>query len=576
MYSNQDKLIESLVNSDLITRGQANDIKKRSLDENKSPEEIIAGDRVIDEEKLVEIKSDLLSIPAVDLRGKEIPKKILNFIPKEVAENYQMVPFELTDKEVSVGFLNPQNFKAVEAVEFLAQKAKLEAKYYIISKSSLQAALRQYRVLGEEAEEALASITDQSASSDLQSESLKEMEEVIKSAPVSKMVLVILRHALDGRSSDVHIEPTLKDTKVRYRIDGLLRTSLVLPKYIHSAIVSRIKVLANLKLDESRKPQDGRIRLNIEGRDVDFRVSTLPLFEGEKVVMRILDSSAKIPSLDDLGYEQVQIDIIKESIKKPFGLILLTGPTGSGKTTTLYTILSMLNKDGVNIVTLEDPIEYYMNGVNQSQVNPEINYTFASGLRAILRQDPNVIMVGEIRDKETTKLVVHASLTGHLILSTLHTNDSLGAIPRMIDLGAEAFLLSSTINLIIAQRLARKICPDCKSEAEVPPILKDKIKAQISGIPPRYLKGIDVSRMKFYKGKGCAHCGDLGYQGRTAVAEMINITDELRDIINAGAKTSDIEKVLSKQHFITLAQSGLLKALKGVTTLDEVVRISPL
>lgn len=575
MYSNQDKLIEALVENNLIDRSQANDVKKRSLDQSKSPEEIILGDRLVDEDKMLEVKSALLNIPTVDLRGKEIPKKTLNFIPKEVAENYQMVPFDLTEKEISVGFLDPQNFKAIEAVEFLAQKAKLEAKYYLISKTSLQAGLRQYRALGEEAQEALASITEQSTSA-LGEKDLKEMEEVIKSAPVSKMVLVILRHALDGRSSDIHIEPTLKDTKVRYRIDGILRTSLVLPKYVHSAIVSRIKVLANLKLDESRKPQDGRIRLNIEGREIDFRVSTLPLFEGEKVVLRILDSTAKIPSLDDLGYEPFQIDIIKESIKKPFGLILMTGPTGSGKTTTLYTILSMLNKDGVNIVTLEDPIEYYMNGINQSQVNPEIKYTFASGLRAILRQDPNIVMVGEIRDTETTKLVIHAGLTGHLILSTLHTNDSLGAIPRMVDLGAEAFLLSSTINLIIAQRLARKICPDCKQEAEVPQALRDKIKSQISDIPSKYLQGIDVSKMKFYKGKGCSRCGQLGYQGRTAIAEMINITEELRNIINAGGKTSEIEKVLPKQHFITLAQSGLLKALRGETTLDEVVRISPL
>lgn len=576
MLGNQDKLLEELVSESLLTQTQANDIKKNALDGNKQPEEVILQDRLVDEEKLTQLKGKILSIPSIDLHAVDIEKSVLNYIPREVAENYKMIPFLLDGKNLNVGMTNPQNFKAVEAVEFLAQKAKLKAKYFIISDSSFKAALRQYRQLGEEAEEALANISKQTSASVQQDESLKEMEEVIKSAPVSKMVLVILRHALDGRSSDVHIEPTGKDTKVRYRIDGILRTSLVLPKYIHSAIVARIKVLANLKLDESRKPQDGRIRLNIEGRDVDFRVSTLPLFEGEKVVLRILDSAAQVPKLDDLGYEKLQIEIIHEAIKKPYGLTLLTGPTGSGKTTTLYTVLSLLNSDGVNIITLEDPIEYYMGGVNQSQVNPEVGYTFASGLRAILRQDPNIVMLGEIRDQETTELVVHASLTGHTILSTLHTNDAMGAIPRLMDLGAEPFLLSSVINLVIAQRLTRKICPSCKHEVEVPPALMKKVNEQLSSTPVKYLQGLEVTKPKFFKGKGCSKCGNMGYQGRTSVAELINITPEIRDIINNGANSSELRKVLGKQDFITLTQSALLKALRGITTLDEVIRIASL
>jgi type IV pilus assembly protein PilB len=390
------------------------------------------------------------------------------------------------------------------------------------------------------------------------------------------MVLVIIRHAIDGRSSDIHIEPTMKDTKVRYRIDGMLRTSLVLPKYIHSAIVARIKVLANLKLDETRKPQDGRIRLTVEGRDVDFRVSTLPLFEGEKVVLRILDTNAQVPSLEQLGFNKIHIDIIKEAIQKPHGLTLLTGPTGSGKTTTLYTILTMLNQDGVNIVTLEDPIEYYISGVNQSQINTDIGYSFASGLRAILRQDPNVVMLGEIRDKETTELVVHASLTGHMILSTLHTNSAIGAIPRLIDLGAEPFLLSSIVNLLIAQRLARKVCPDCKTTTIIPETLLRKVKDQLVGIPPKYLEGIDTAKLTFYKGQGCPHCGNLGYQGRIAVAEVLNITSETREAINKGGDVSVIKKILEKEEYITLTQDCLIKALSGVTTLEEVMRIAQL
>ena len=574
MYQNQDQLLEQLVRGTIITQDVANDVKKRALDGKQRPEQLLMAEGKISEDALLEVKAKLLNIPSIDLRGLQIPKQVLNLIPREVAENYQMVPFEQQGTELRVGMVNPQDFKAVEAVEFLAQKADLKVRYYLISEDGLKVTLRQYREIGEEAEEALSHIGQKTAVVAADEASLQEMEQVIKSAPVSKMVLVILRHAIDGRASDVHIEPTLKDTKVRYRIDGILRTSLVLPKYIHAAIIARVKVLANLKLDETRKPQDGRIRLNIEGRDIDFRVSTLPLFEGEKVVLRILDSTSSVPALEKLGYHDVHIDTINQNVKRPHGLILLTGPTGSGKTTTLYTVLSMLNKDGTNIVTLEDPIEYYMSGVNQSQINPEIGYSFATGLRAILRQDPNVIMVGEIRDKETTELVIHASLTGHMILSTLHTNDALGAIPRMIDLGAEPFLLSSVINLVIAQRLARKICPDCKTQTEIPARLIKQAKEQIDRTPAKYLEGINTTELIFYKGKGCARCGDLGYQGRTAVAELIDITPEIREIINRGGDRLEIEKVLPKQHFISLAQASLIKALQGVTTLDEVLRIA--
>jgi len=576
MYKNQDQLIQELLKENLLTKEQAADLQSRTLKVGKSPEELIIRENLVNEDKLTQIKAKLLNIPVADLKGKQLPRDVLNLIPQEVAENYQMIPFEKVDNELKVGLVNPQNFKAIEAVEFLAQKAEIKVKYFLISQSSFSYAFGQYQALGDEVNQALKGISKDSMVSFSGDKDFKEMEEVIKSAPVSKMVLVIIRHAIDGRASDIHIEPTLTDTKVRYRIDGILRTSLVLPKYIHAAIVARIKVLASLKLDETRKPQDGRIRLTIAGRDIDFRVSTLPLFEGEKVVLRILDTTAQIPGLDQLGFNRIYIDLIKESIKKPHGLILLTGPTGSGKTTTLYTILTMLNQEGINIITLEDPIEYYINGVNQSQVRPEIDYTFAFGLRAILRQDPNVIMLGEIRDKETTELVIHASLTGHMILSTLHTNSAVGAIPRLIDLGAEPFLLSSVINLIMAQRLARKICPNCKKEVNIPPLMLKKAKDNLAGIPAKYLEGIDATDLKFFKGEGCAHCGNLGYLGRTAVAEVINITPELRDIINQGGDDPAIRKALVSQDFITIAQDCLIQALKGVTTLDEVIRISQL
>src|SRR3989344_421953 len=415
MYKNQIQLLEALVKNNLLSQQAVFDLKTKSEATKKSPEELILAEKKVSEEKLAEIKGQLLNLPYLDLRGRQIDRKILELISREVAENYQMVAFAKTGNEMNIGLTNPQDFKAIEAVEFLAQKSEFKVRYYIISSASFQAVFRQYQLLGEEVKEVLAGIGESAAVLEGPEKELKKMEEVIRSAPVSKMVLVIIRHAIDGRASDIHIEPTLHDTRIRYRIDGILRTSLVLPKYLHAAIVARIKVLANLKLDETRKPQDGRIRLTIDGREIDFRVSTLPLFENEKAVLRILDTTMTVPNLEQLGFNSVYIESIKESIRKPYGLILLTGPTGSGKTTTLYTILTLLNQEGVNIVTLEDPIEYYMNGVNQSQINPEIGYTFASGLRSILRQDPNMVMVGEIRDNETPELIIHAGLTGHMI-----------------------------------------------------------------------------------------------------------------------------------------------------------------
>lgn len=576
MYKDQNKLIESLIAKGLLDLDAAEDVRKKAKETKKTPEELLIADKKIDEEKLTEIKGELLNTPVVNLKGEDVASKVLKLIPREVAENYQMVAFKKAGKELQVGLVNPQNFKALEAVEFLAQKSNLEVKYFLISAGSFKEAFRKYQVLGEEVEQALAGIGKKVLADKAGLAKTGNMEEVVKSAPVSKMVLVIFKHAVDGRASDIHIEPSMKDTKVRYRIDGMLRTSLVLPKYIHSAIVARIKVLANLRLDESRKPQDGRIRINMEGRNIDFRVSTLPLFEGEKVVLRILDTSNAIPTLDKLGFNSVHSEIIKEGTKKPHGLFLLTGPTGSGKTTTLYTILTMLNQDGINIVTLEDPIEYYIDGINQSQINTEVDYTFASGLRAILRQDPNIVMLGEIRDEETTQLVVHASLTGHMVLSTLHTNSAIGAIPRLIDLGAEPFLLSSVLNIIIAQRLARKICPDCKNETAIPPNMVKRVKEKLESIPKDYLEGIDITKPVFHKGKGCARCGNLGYKGRVAVSEIIKVTRELSEVIANEGNRAAIEAELKKQNFITLTQDCLLKALDGQTTLDEVMRISQL
>ncbi|MCI0479398.1 Flp pilus assembly complex ATPase component TadA, partial [Candidatus Uhrbacteria bacterium] len=360
------------------------------------------------------------------------------------------------------------------------------------------------------------------------------------------------------------------------RIDGVLRTSITLPIYVHPALVSRVKVLANLKLDESRVPQDGRITEDIGGKKIDFRISTLPVVDNEKVVMRILDTSVGAPTFEQLGYRKEYIDIIHGEIKKPFGMFLITGPTGSGKSTTLFAGLNLLNNEGINISTLEDPVEYYINGVNQSQIKPEVGYTFAAGLRSLLRQDPNVIMVGEIRDRETAELGIHASLTGHLIFSTLHTNDVFGLVPRLIDIGVEPFLLAATLNLGVAQRLARKICPHCKEPQEVLPETVERLRKEIRNIPKRYFRpDFDPEGpLTFYHGKGCARCGDKGYAGRTAVAELFQFTNAAKRLVEKGFPMKEVEEEAKRQEMLRLRQDIIIKAIDGLTTVEEILRIT--
>jgi len=384
-----------------------------------------------------------------------------------------------------------------------------------------------------------------------------------------------LRHAIEGRASDIHIEPVGNQSKVRYRIDGVLHTTIVLPIYVHAALVSKIKVMANLKIDETRVPQDGRIRMKIHNKDVDFRISTLPLMGQEKIVMRILETPEKAPSFSDLGFMGLQLKVVEGNIYKPNGLFLLTGPTGSGKSTTLFAALNYLNKEEVNIATLEDPVEYYIPGVNQSQVRPEVNFTFASGLRALLRQDPDIIMVGEIRDNETAELAIHAGLTGHSVLSTLHTNSAMGAIPRLFDMRVEPFLLASTLNAVVAQRLVRKICQKCKTEEKLPPELVENARKTLESIPKEGIfPEVDPNNIKFYRGKGCANCGQTGYKGRLAIVEAINITRGLQDIVAKGFARKEAEEELKNQHFINMEQDGIQKVILGLTTMEEVLRVS--
>ncbi len=525
----------------------------------------------VSEEDIAEAKADLFNLKYAFLGDKKIPLDTLKIFSQDFAENYQMAVFNKDKQGIKVGLVDPLNLKAREAADFIAREKGFDIEYYIVSKNSFKKVIQQYGSLKTEVGEALKVAEDRFAEENTQGE---KIENVIKSAPVSKMVSVILKHAVESRASDIHIEPTHGESRVRYRVDGELHTSLVLPKYIHSAIISRIKVMSNLKIDETRVPQDGRIRLEIGGNNIDFRVSTLPLYSQEKVVMRILDTSSGIATWDELGFQGKNLDLMHENIKKPNGMFLVTGPTGSGKSTTLYAALQILNKEDVNIVTLEDPVEYYLKGVNQSQVKPEVDFTFASGLRSILRQDPDIIMVGEIRDSETAELAIHASLTGHFVLSTLHTNDAFGAIPRLIDMKVEPFLLTSTLNVVLAQRLVRTICSDCREKIKIPTSLKDEAQKVFKELPssvvPQEYKGKEKLDY-MYKGKGCSRCGDTGYKGRIAIVEVLDINDEIRNIIYSGGNLSEIKKVFKKEGMLTLKQDGIIKALEGKTTIEEVV-----
>lgn len=526
-------------------------------------------------DELAEQKAAFFQLPYVDLLGEKIKPAVLNEIPKELSESYQLIAHSKEGKKIHVALVEPTDLKAREAIEYLAREKNLKVAFGITSKTAFDEAFKQYSALKSEVEEYL-DVAEEKMGQAKEAEDLENLEDLASSAPIAKMVSVILRHAVDERASDIHIEPVMNQTRVRYRIDGVMKTSLMLPKYVHSAIISRIKVMSKLKIDETRVPQDGRIRLQVAGEDIDFRVSTLPLYRNEKVVMRILDSSKNVLKLEDLGFAGKNLKAIRENFNTPHGMFLVTGPTGSGKTTTLYAVLHELNHEGVNIVTLEDPVEYFLKGVNQSQVNPEVGLTFSSGLRSILRQDPDIILVGEIRDGETADLGIHAALTGHLMLSTLHTNDAFGAIPRLVDLKVEPFLLASTLNIIIAQRLVRKMCQDCKEEIKIPDHIRDEIIRELGKVQQDDLPA-DIkldSSLKLWKGKGCKRCSGTGYKGRSAIAEVLPVTDKVKDVINVEAQWHKIKDVFAELGMLTLKQDGMVKAMQGVTTIEEVLRVT--
>lgn len=535
----------------------------------------LVGGKVADEEEITKVEAEFFNLPYMDLRKYEVKPAILDLIPKESINFYNLVPFEAKDTELWVALTDPTNLQALQALEFLGQKAGKQIKLHLASFASVDTVMGRKQGSTSTVTEALKDIAT-TEQDELKAREVKknQVEDVISDAPIIKIVDVILTNAIEGHASDIHIEPSDKEVRVRYRIDGILHTSLMLPLNVHAAIVSRIKILANLKIDEQRIPQDGRFHVDMAGKSIDMRVSVLPLIYGEKIVMRILDKSGAVPTLDQLGLRGKNFEWVMENVKKTHGIFLITGPTGSGKSTTLYAILSILNTTSVNIVTLEDPVEYFIPGVNQGQINPEVGLTFAAGLRSILRQDPNVIMVGEVRDKETAELAVHAALTGHLVFSTLHTNNSVGAMPRMIDMGIESFLLTASVNCVLAQRLVRKLCDNCRESEPVPQAAEEEIRKDLQGVPESYFEGIDLKTLKMYKPKGCEKCDHTGYRGRMGIYEVLPVTPEIQELVLNKASNPKIYEYISKLGAITMKQDGIVKVLRGETTFEEVLRVT--
>lgn len=529
-------------------------------------------------------KANVFGFKFIEKAPKNIKGSIVGIIPEEVARKNNLVVFEKNDNIIKVAILDPENMNTFNVLRFMSEKDGLETEIYLASQSVLDEMMKNYAGANVMVQEAVESFREEAAQDQDFNNNRKEasvdkkVEEILKDAPVAKLVEVILAHAIEGNASDIHIEPLDSDYRVRFRVDGILRVGLMIPKEIGPAVVSRIKILSSLKIDEKRKPQDGRFRFNLRGSQIDFRVSSLPVIYGEKMVLRILDKEEGLVNIEALGLLGTAMENIKKAIKESFGMILITGPTGSGKSTTLYALLKILNKEERNIITLEDPIEYNLEGLNQSQVNPEIGYTFASGLRTILRQDPNIIMLGEIRDGETAELSVHAALTGHLMLSTLHTNTAIGTIARLIDMGIEPFLLSSSLRLVMAQRLVRRICDNCKEKKEISEVVKGKILDEIKNISPEELKkyGLDaIKGVDIYHGKGCESCDGTGLKGRVAIYEVVPVSDSIQNIIiEKSGNENLIEKERDRTGILSIKQDGLLKVLLGLTTIEEVERVT--
>jgi len=539
-----------------------------------SLEKYIIDNKILSSDTLYQTAADFLKIPFASLKDVTIRKDILFLIPEPIAQTHLLIAFDMDEENnlIKIATTNPQD---IEIIDFIKRKYNKQIELYLTSPESLQNSIKQYH-------KSLQAEFEDITQTGVKTKGEDNLKQLAEDIPVIRIVETLLEYAIFENASDIHIEPSDKGIEVRYRVDGILRKVMTLPHNAQAGIIARIKVLSKLKLDEHRLPQDGRFTIKTSEYKVSFRVSILPIYDGEKIVMRLLNESAQVLTLATLGFQKQALEAIKRNIKKPHGTILVTGPTGSGKTTTLYTILSILNKPEVNISTIEDPIEYRLNSINQSQVNPKIGFTFASGLRALLRQDPDIIMVGEIRDKETAEIAINAAMTGHLVLSTLHTNDAVTTIPRFTEMGIPSFLIGSTVNIIIAQRLVRKICPDCiesytlnsenikeiETLFNVPRLMNTMIQEGI------ITKNESLQEMLFYRGKGCKKCNKEGYKGRIGIYEILEITDDIIKLINNKATAQEIEQAAQKSGMIKIIEDGVIKAKTGITSLEEVLRVA--
>ncbi len=566
-YSNDEQsIIDVLLKEKLLSPEQYEDIKIKNSSTGKSYEDIIQSLHIIPDEKLTETKAQLLGVPYVSLDSTAFSPEALSFISRGVAERFHLIPFsyDAKTKILSVAMANPVD---LEATQFVSEKTGLAIKAFAASPEEINRSIEtQYR---EELVGEVGKALEENQQNIPNTVNSQQIAEIIDEAPIAKIVSTILEYAVNSRASDVHIEPMEDRLRVRYRIDGILYDKLTLPKGVQEALISRIKILSQMKIDEHRTPQDGRFNFKTGDKEVDLRISTLPTVFGEKIVMRLLRKSGGIPSLTELGLTGTAMKNLETAILKPHGIILVCGPTGSGKTTTLYSILSKLNTTRVNIMSLEDPVEYQITGVNQVQINPSAGLTFATGLRAFLRQDPNIILVGEIRDKETADLALQAALTGHLVFSTLHTSDAASALPRLLDLGAENFLIASTVNALVGQRIVRKICQHCIESYPAPAALLAEMKVVLGPLAPKNLE-----EQKLFKGKGCTECAGLGYLGRIGIFEVLPVTPRIARLVLEHPDSATIEQEAKAEGMITMRQDGYLKVLQGLTTIEEVLRVA--
>ncbi|MCL4406103.1 MAG: Flp pilus assembly complex ATPase component TadA [Patescibacteria group bacterium] len=569
-------LTAALIKKNLLTKEAGEQVLKESAVSQKPVEDLLYMRRTIPEEKIAEVKSEITGIPYQKIDIKVLTDDLLALVPKETVQTYKVAPLSRTKDMLVVGMVDPQDSRAQDALRFIAKANRLNLGVYVITPSDLELVLRKYNPYKSEVEAAIRSLGMKPGEglSPLQRPvALEESRGVAEEAPIIKLVASTFREAVERKASDIHVEPMRNRVRVRFRIDGDLEEAASFPIELQQPLVSRIKILSDLKIDETRIPQDGRFRTVIFGRDIDFRVATFPTPMGEKVALRVLDPSIGLKGIDNLGIVGKNADIIKEGIEKPFGMVLVTGPTGSGKTTTLYALLKILNQENVNIVSLEDPVEYFVEGINQSQVKPEIGYDFASGLRQILRQDPDIIMVGEIRDNETAGLAVNAALTGHIVLSTLHTNNAAGVIPRLIDMEVPPFLLPSALNLMMSQRLLGRLCQQCRQTEAASPEIQKIIKEEIAKLPEEVrLKLVYKEPYQIFHSPGCPACKNKGTSGRIAIFEIMRMTRELEKIIAEHPTEAAIIDEGARQGMITLRQDGILKALDGVVSMEEVLR----